>query len=139
MGDHVLHDHHMWTYARFLLYLSEAKESDMNGPESYVMGCIANQEYTSFYPVDRALALDAGDDDEYAERQLRVKDLEELRSVMKECEAGTERILGSNFELKTRMKESKDSLKDLQMKLANLQGYVSKAQEQLAKRQTKPS
>eukprot|EP00913_Durusdinium_trenchii_P025484 g23922.t1 len=33
--NHILKDHYMWAYARFLLYLDETDPAELNGPESY--------------------------------------------------------------------------------------------------------
>uniref|UniRef100_A0A7S4UVM0 Ion transport domain-containing protein n=1 Tax=Alexandrium monilatum TaxID=311494 RepID=A0A7S4UVM0_9DINO len=131
--QHVLHDHNMWSYARFLLHLEEAQGSELNGPESYVREKLRAADY-SFYPTGRALALDTDDSDDLAERTLRVKDLEDLRGVMSECAEGTERILGSNFEVKTGIKESRDSVQDLKLRLDTLQLDVRRVQAELAKR-----
>jgi len=132
--QHVLHDHNMWVYARFLLHLDEAPVSELNGPESYVQEKLQAAEY-SFYPVNRALALDFDDSDEFSERTLRLKDLEELKVVMNDCSDGTKNILNNNFELKQSMKEAGESVEDLQNRLKALHVEVAKVQADIAKRQ----
>ena len=42
------------------------------------------QDY-SFYPINRALSLDSDDAEDYSERQVRIKDLEEMRGVVRQC------------------------------------------------------
>lgn len=122
---HVGQEHYMWSYARFLMYLQECKASDLNGPESFVKDALDKQDY-QFYPIGRAISLDSGDQDEYQEKQLRVKDLEEFRGYVKQCTGETEGIMQIEREVKTNMKDSRESIADLQSKLKQLEGEVQK-------------
>ena len=40
---HVFQEHYMWSYARFLMYLKQSKDSDLNGPESFVKTKVSRQ------------------------------------------------------------------------------------------------
>lgn len=122
---HVFQEHYMWSYARFLMYLKQAKDSDLNGPESFVKAKVTRQDYT-FYPVNRALTLDSDDAEDYTERQVRIKDLEEMRGSVRQCTETSQHILQLKRELKTVMKESNEAVADMQMRLQLLTGDVHK-------------
>eukprot|EP00931_Biecheleriopsis_adriatica_P055980 TRINITY_DN33185_c0_g1_i1.p1 TRINITY_DN33185_c0_g1~~TRINITY_DN33185_c0_g1_i1.p1 ORF type:complete len:3737 (+),score=795.69 TRINITY_DN33185_c0_g1_i1:1026-12236(+) len=137
---HVFQEHYMWSYARFLKYLKEAKDSDLNGPESFVKAKISIQDY-SFYPINRALTLDSDDAEDYSERQLRFKDLEEIRGVVRNCSDSSQQVLQLKREVKTGLKESRDAVGELITRLQQLSGDVHKkvaeAQLQKAAQQSK--
>jgi len=122
---HVFQDHYMWSYARFLMYLKEAPDSTLNGPESYVKEKVANQDY-QFYPINRALSLDSEDAEEYGERTLKVKDLEEFRGFMKQTEGDTEAIIQIEREMKTGLKDTRGVTQDLMHGLSTLQTDMQK-------------
>jgi len=132
---HIYQEHYMWSYCRFLMYLSESDDSDLNGPESFVKALVTAGDYT-FYPIDKALSLDSDDSEDYAEKQLRVKDLQDFTSAMKACGDETEAINQIQWEVKTGLKDSRGSLQDLQHNLGNLgadiQKRVAEAQAQEA-------
>lgn len=116
---HIYQDHYMWSYCRFLMYLSESDDSDLNGPESFVKGLINAGDFT-FYPIGKALSLDSDDSGDYAEKPLRVKDLAEFTGNLKSCADETDQIIQIEWEVKTGLKESRNSLGDLQHNLASL-------------------
>jgi hypothetical protein len=116
---HIFQEHYMWSYARFLMYLSESDDSELNGPESFVKGLLTAGE-TTFYPINQALSLDTDDSEDYAEKQLRVKDLEEFKNSMRACSEDTDTIIQIEWEVKTGLKDSKSTLADLQHNLTNL-------------------
>eukprot|EP00928_Gymnodinium_smaydae_P003689 TRINITY_DN11302_c0_g2_i3.p1 TRINITY_DN11302_c0_g2~~TRINITY_DN11302_c0_g2_i3.p1 ORF type:complete len:421 (-),score=64.88 TRINITY_DN11302_c0_g2_i3:386-1648(-) len=122
--QHVYQDHYMWSYARFLMYVRETQESDLNGPESYVKAKVNKKEYT-FYPVGRSLSMDA-DAEEFQERALRIKDLEEVKGIIKGATDSMDAITQLERELKTSLKESMDAVADLQSKVQGLQGDLLK-------------
>ncbi|CAK9028783.1 4 [Durusdinium trenchii] len=121
---HVFQEHYMWSYARFLMYLKQAKDSDLNGPESYVKDRISRQDY-SFFPINRALSLDS-DDEDYSERQVRIKDLEEMRGVVRQCSESSQQVLQLKREVKTVLKESNEAVSEMQKRLHFLSGDVQK-------------
>lgn len=122
---HIQQEHYMWSYARFLMYLSEAEDSDLNGPESFVKGLMSNDDYI-FYPIGKAISLDTDDSEDYAEKQLRVKDLKDFTDAMKACGEETDSIIQIEWEVKTGLKDSRNSLHDLQQNLASLGADISK-------------
>jgi len=126
---HVFQEHYMWSYARFLMYLRQAQESDLNGPESFVRAKVDQADY-SFYPINRALTLDSDDAEDYSERDLRFKDLEEMRGVVRSVSDSSQNVLQLKREVKTGLKESRDSLHEMQHRLSLLALDVNKkAQE----------
>ena len=114
----------MWSYARFLMYLKQSKDSELNGPESYVKDKVSRQDY-SFFPINRALSLDS-DDEDYSERQVRIKDLEEMRGVVRSCSETSQNVLQLKRELKQVLKESNEAVSDMQKRLHLLSGDVAK-------------
>lgn len=121
---HVFQEHYMWSYARFLMYLKQSKDSELNGPESYVKDKVSRQDY-SFFPINRALSLDS-DDEDYSERQVRIKDLEEMRGVVRSCSETSQNVLQLKRELKQVLKESNEAVSDMQKRLHLLSGDVAK-------------
>jgi len=123
--DHVFQQHYMWSYARFLFYLEEAQDCDLNGPESYVKDLVGKQDY-GFYPIGHAMHLGTEDADSYEERELRVKDLQEFRGLMQVCVDGTDNVIQLERELKTALKDSRESVQDLQLRLGLLQADMQR-------------
>lgn len=73
----------MWSYARFLLHLEEADESELTGPESTLKEMVKKQNFV-FYPIDRAVSLESAESGEsHMERAVRVKDMSDLREDLK--------------------------------------------------------
>jgi len=132
---HIFQEHYMWSYCRFLMYLSESEDSELNGPESFVKGLVTAGDYI-FYPINKALSLDSDDSEDYAEKALRVKDLQDFSNSMKACSEETDAIIQIEWEVKTGLKDSRGSLQDLQHNLASLgadiQKRVAEAQAQEA-------
>merc|ERR1711970_398672 len=122
---HIYQEHYMWSYCRFLMYLSESDDSDLNGPESFVKGLITAGDFT-FYPIGKALSLDSDDSEDYAEKQLRVKDLQDFSATMKSCSEETDSIIQIEWEVKTGLKDSRGSLHELQTNLAALGADIQK-------------
>lgn len=116
---HIYQEHYMWSYARFLMYLTDQEESELNGPESYVKMQVQQQNY-QFYPIERALSLETEDAEGYSERQLKVKDLEELREQVKSCSTEMESIIQVERELKGDLKDSRELVHQLGDKLGKL-------------------
>jgi len=72
------------------------------------------------------LTLDSDDAEDYTERQVRIKDLEEMRGSVRQCTETSQHILQLKRELKTVMKESNEAVADMQMRLQLLTGDVHK-------------
>mmetsp|Transcript_104171 Transcript_104171/g.164527 ORF Transcript_104171/g.164527 Transcript_104171/m.164527 type:complete len:370 (+) Transcript_104171:1-1110(+) len=122
---HVFQEHYMWSYCRFLMYLMEAEDAYLNGPESFVKALMKAKDYT-FYPIGQALSLTSEDSEDYSEKQLRVKDLEETRASVKTCADATDTIIQIEWEVKTGLKDSRGVLQDLQRNLSALGADISK-------------
>jgi len=86
---------------------------------------VSRQDY-SFYPINRALSLDSDDAEDYSERQVRIKDLEEMRGVVRQCSETSLNVLQLKRELKTVLKESNEAVGDMQKRLQTLSGDVQK-------------
>jgi len=129
---HVFQEHYMWSYARFLMRLEMAHESDMNGLESYVNDKARVGDFQSWYPIGKALSLETEDDNKYSEKDLRVKDLDELKAVVRQCTDGSDTQIKNVRELKAGMKDTRESLKNMEFALSQLQGDVQRKADQLA-------
>jgi hypothetical protein len=122
---HVFQEHYMWSYCRFLMYLLESEDSNLNGPESYTKALVKNKDYT-FYPIYQALSLASEDSEDYSEKQLRVKDLVETQASVKTCADSTESIMQIEWEVKTGLKDSRGVLQDLQRNIQSLGTDIAK-------------
>jgi len=129
---HVFQEHYMWSYARFLMRLEMAQDSDLNGLESYVQEKVKVGDFQSWYPIDKALSLETEEDNKYSEKDLRVKDLEELRVVVRQCTDGSGEQIKNVRELKAGMKDTRESLKTMELVLMQLQTDVQKKADQMA-------
>jgi predicted lipoprotein len=103
---HIYQEHYMWSYARFLLHLEEADESDLTGPESRLKEMVKAQNFV-FYPIGRAVSLESAESGEsHMERAVRVKDMSELRNDLK-------KVLDDRDHRKQNALDSKASLDEL--------------------------
>ena len=55
---HINHEHNMWNYVYFLLYLDQKDPNDYTSHEFYVAQKFEENEELAFIPVNRALVLD---------------------------------------------------------------------------------
>eukprot|EP00811_Abedinium_folium_P028261 NODE_4358_length_1902_cov_2.595493.p2 GENE.NODE_4358_length_1902_cov_2.595493~~NODE_4358_length_1902_cov_2.595493.p2 ORF type:complete len:422 (+),score=141.38 NODE_4358_length_1902_cov_2.595493:341-1606(+) len=124
---HVFQEHYMWNYARFLMHLKEALNSELNGPETFVKELMNHQDY-AFYPVGRALSMDEEDSEDYQERNLRIKDLQDTVEDVKSCSAETELIRQAERDIKTQMKEAREAVEDITRRVTTIQVEVADRQ-----------
>ncbi|CAK9096851.1 4 [Durusdinium trenchii] len=118
--NHILKDHYMWAYARFLLYLDETDPAELNGPESYVKQQI-KENNTSFFPIARCISMESSDaGEEHLEREVRVKDLDEFKEKMNGMAADTEIMVQSERGMKADMKELRDAVAQQSQKVQAL-------------------
>merc|ERR1711959_696393 len=54
---HIDHEHNLWSYMKFLIFLWEQDKDDDDGLEAYVRRCVENNNL-SWFPQGVALALD---------------------------------------------------------------------------------
>ncbi|CAE7274781.1 IP3R, partial [Symbiodinium necroappetens] len=106
--NHILKEHYMWAYARFLLYLEETDPAELNGPESYVKQQI-KENNTGFFPIARCIAMESSDaGEEHLEREVRVKDLDEFKEKINSLAEDTEIMIQTERGMKADMKELRD-------------------------------
>jgi len=129
---HVFQEHYMWSYARFLMRLEMATDADLNGLESYVQAKVKVQDFQSWYPIDKALSLETTDDNKYSEKDLRVKDLKELKNVVHHCTTVSDAQMTNVREINSGMKDTRESLKNMEFALVQLAIDVQKKADQLA-------
>merc|ERR1711934_412746 len=60
---HIKAEHNMWKYLYYLVYLQTKDETEYNGLESYV-AALTEEENVGFYPVHKAMCLDADEEEE---------------------------------------------------------------------------
>ncbi|CAE8725672.1 unnamed protein product [Polarella glacialis] len=131
---HVFQEHYMWSYARFLMYLEATKGAELNGPESWVKEKLLSADYT-FYPIDRALSLDSDDAEDFSQRAVRFADMIPVRDLVIKCGDQAQQVLQLKREVKTGLKESRDSVNDLKYRVGVLSEICHKkiAEEQAKK------
>ena len=82
-NHHVKKEHNMWGYLLFTIYLAEKNPSEYTAFEAYVADLIEADE-TSWYPMNRALALSNKDTTIEDELRLIGKTLDSLVTRFKE-------------------------------------------------------
>ena len=58
--DHIKHEHYMWDYVFFLIYLFEKEVTEYTGVEQYIFN-MAEGDDISFFPILRSLTLEESD------------------------------------------------------------------------------
>jgi len=89
-------------------------------------------DFQSWYPIGKALSMETEDDNKYSEKDLRVKDLEELKKVVQACTEGSESSMMNARELKGSLKDTRESIKSMEFALNSLGENVQKKADQLA-------
>jgi hypothetical protein len=136
-NTHILFEHFMWAYARFLLYLEETDESLFTGPESYVKKMI-KQQNMAFFPINRCIALEATETgSEHIEREVRVKDMEDVRASTRTHIEHTTRIKQFEMECKIDLKDMRENLHASVTRLGALQHSLVQEEEQDKKKKKK--
>jgi len=127
---HILEDHYMWAYARFLLYLESTDKSDLNGPESYVKKLVSENN-TGFFPIKRCIEIESSDvGEEHLEREVRVKDMEELTRMVTKIGGNTADIKKQEGSFKVELKELRDSVASSASKIQQLQTLLASDDDQ---------
>eukprot|EP00933_Yihiella_yeosuensis_P029935 TRINITY_DN2358_c0_g1_i1.p1 TRINITY_DN2358_c0_g1~~TRINITY_DN2358_c0_g1_i1.p1 ORF type:complete len:937 (+),score=183.81 TRINITY_DN2358_c0_g1_i1:206-2812(+) len=122
---HILKDHYMWAYARFLLYLEETDPSDLNGPESHVKKLIKANNM-SFFPIERCIAMESSDaGEEHMEREVRVKDLDDFKDHLGKIATSTESMVRTELGFKAELKDLRDTITAQAGKLTVLQTLIT--------------
>merc|ERR1711924_555822 len=116
-NQHILEDHYMWAYARFLLYLEETDNNMLTGPESYVKAMIMKKNFT-FFPIGKCIALEASEAGEsHLEREVRVKDIEELKLNLKHIGTHAGQIKETERSFKGELKEIRENVQVMATKV----------------------
>jgi len=122
--QHILKDHYMWAYARFLLYLDETDPSDLNGPESYVKQKI-KENNMGFFPIARCIAMESSDmGEEHLERGVRVKDLDEFKEKINSMASDSESMIQSERGMKADLKDLRENIMQSSTKIQVLQSLL---------------
>eukprot|EP00055_Hartaetosiga_balthica_P014270 m.77659 g.77659 ORF g.77659 m.77659 type:complete len:2539 (+) comp8548_c0_seq6:41-7657(+) len=74
---HIKHEHNMWDYVYFFLYLNEKNENDYTNHESYVHECLINNEELLMFPIGKASCMQGK-----ADEQDKINALEEQMVMM---------------------------------------------------------
>lgn len=134
---HILEDHYMWAYARFLLYLDTCEKSELNGPESYVAKLVSENN-TGFFPIQRCIDFESGDmGEEHLEREVRVKDLEDLAGYLQKCSNNTGEIKRQEGGFKVEIKELREAMAQSASKIQQLQTLLATDDDQDKKKRGK--
>ncbi|KAG2392802.1 hypothetical protein C9374_011527 [Naegleria lovaniensis] len=65
---HIKHEHNMWNYVFYLIYLENKDPSEYTGIEQYVAE-LANKQYITFFPTLRSMTLERAESDETVEQK----------------------------------------------------------------------
>jgi len=134
---HILEDHYMWSYARFLLYLEDEDKSNLTGPESYVKKLVSENN-TSFVPIQRCIDIESSDmGEEHLEREVRVKDMEDLGKMLSRMQANTGEIKKQEGGFKVEIKELREALVQSATKIQQLQTLLATDDDQDKKKRGK--
>eukprot|EP00439_Symbiodinium_sp_Y106_P031614 s1697_g3.t2 len=135
--NHILKEHYMWAYARFLLYLEETDPAELNGPESYVKQQI-KENNTGFFPIARCIAMESSDaGEEHLEREVRVKDLDEFKEKINSLAEDTEIMVQTERGMKADMKELRDVVTQQSQKVQALNQLLASDEDGEKKKKKK--
>jgi len=122
---HILEDHYMWSYARFLLYLEVTDKSELNGPESYVKKLVSENNM-GFFPIGRCIDIESSDmGEEHLEREVRVKDMEDLNKMITKMTTNTGDIKRQEGSFKVELKELREAMTSSATKISQLQTLMA--------------
>ncbi|CAE8613787.1 unnamed protein product [Polarella glacialis] len=134
---HILQDHYMWAYARFLLYLDETDPSDLNGPESYVKQKI-KENNMGFFPIQRCIAMESSEGGEdHLDREVRVKDLDEFKLKIGELAEHTDFMVRTERSFKADIKDVKENVKATAEKIQELRNVIGTNRKDKQKKKKK--
>lgn len=109
-SKHIINDHYMWAYARFLLTLNQQDPSDLTGPESFVKRKIKENNST-YFPNRRCIQMEAGESGEgHLERNVRVKDMDEFRDPLRNIATQNQSMQKTEQQFKAELKELRTSM-----------------------------
>lgn len=135
--SHILHHHYMWAYARFLLYLDESEDSELNGPESYVKSQIKGNNM-AFFPINRSIELEAKDvGDKSGEREVRVKDMDDFKTSLRYLRDSSEGIKRDEQQFKAELKELREHVVGSTLRIQQMQQSMSQDDDQDKKKKKK--
>jgi len=90
-GDHLQFDHNKWNYLYYFIYIKERAQNYLLSPqEQYFYEKIAAGDYISVFPIERALVLEEGQDEE--ERQHIAAKLDKLEEGLLELQVHFDKL-----------------------------------------------
>lgn len=105
-AHHIKHEHHMWNYLYYMIYLWEQDKDDDDGLEQYVRRCVEANEI-SWFPINRAMCLGLQEEDglevtkrEYMEHidQLEQSFISKLTTIQSDVNSSVAVIAASMIE-----------------------------------------
>eukprot|EP00927_Polykrikos_kofoidii_P076835 TRINITY_DN73860_c0_g1_i1.p1 TRINITY_DN73860_c0_g1~~TRINITY_DN73860_c0_g1_i1.p1 ORF type:complete len:1051 (-),score=212.36 TRINITY_DN73860_c0_g1_i1:79-3231(-) len=135
--QHILEDHYMWSYARFLLYIEETGNQELSGPEDFVKELI-KQNNNGFFPIGCCIAMEApGSGEAHMERPVRVKDMDGVKKDMQLVANNTRDIQMSNQMFKSDLKDLREMVQSSTSKIVSLQQLLTADEDQDKKKMRK--
>merc|ERR1712205_299431 len=61
--NHITNEHNMWRYVHYIIFLAQKDCNDYTGIESYVAQMIEDEDM-NFFPLEKAMCLEAEEDEE---------------------------------------------------------------------------
>jgi len=113
---HIKAEHNMWKYLYYLVYLKTKDETEYNGLESYV-AALTEEENVGFYPVHKAMCLDA---DEEEEDPFQVDVVGKFENLNRELSFLKKTVMDMKGEASTMQATTVDFNKNLMTTLDNL-------------------
>jgi len=134
---HIIEDHYMWAYARFLLFLDQEDPSSLAGPESYVKQLIKENNST-YFPNKRCIEMESGESGEgHLERVCRVRDMDDFRAPLKSIADNTEVIKKAENQFKMELKELRATVLGFTQVLQKLSTLMASQDEDDKKKKKK--
>merc|ERR1712194_328649 len=122
---HIIQDHYMWGYARFLLYLDQQDPSNLTGPESFVKQKVKENNST-YFPNRRCLLMEAGEGGgEHLDRNVCVKDMDEFREPLRTVATTSDSVKTSEMQMKAELKELRGTVVTFTSTLQKLSGLLA--------------
>eukprot|EP00451_Oxyrrhis_marina_P030723 CAMPEP_0204380652 /NCGR_PEP_ID=MMETSP0469-20131031/53542_1 /ASSEMBLY_ACC=CAM_ASM_000384 /TAXON_ID=2969 /ORGANISM="Oxyrrhis marina" /LENGTH=407 /DNA_ID=CAMNT_0051372325 /DNA_START=94 /DNA_END=1317 /DNA_ORIENTATION=+ len=127
-ATHISQDHFMWVYARFLLYIEEEDDTLLTGLETYVKEKIVSKEIT-WFPIGRCIAQEAGDAEDVSDREVRIKDLDDMATQVSQAKESSAYVHGLEVDMKAQVKELREQITAALNKLGEVQKVLSDSTE----------
>jgi len=120
---HSTHDHNMWNYLYFRIYLKRKDKTEFTGPEQYIYEKIEQRNW-NFVPHLKALCLDQKPDEDSETQQIK----DYINLISKETKSHIENLQKA---LVSKSNPSNDAIAQLTKKVSSFEKKVSSLEQKL--------